>query len=256
MTKQMQFMSKTVFNKTANMHFVCLCKCLKKAQIFSLLSSVYLYLFSNCRNLAIVQHKKSNHQKFTSKVKTFWHQLYVLVICSMTFRLLLAAFAAHIFDKKEYFKNNPYPFWWDPLINVLFSSVSSFQNATMLLCMSLMAVIALTLDRLISTKFNCLYFCQSYDLLVVNSANVISNNNHLVPPALFNVKFKNWQPLVREIFQVLRSIWNGRQLLKFSSKNLPHFDRSTCTKAVRGRAFLLGQFCEVLASWHFAGSSR
>ncbi|KAH9392077.1 hypothetical protein TYRP_022102 [Tyrophagus putrescentiae] len=71
----------------------------------------------------------------------------------------------------------------------------------MLLCMSLMAVIALTLDRLISTKFNCLYFCQSYDLLVVNSANVISNNNHLVPPALFN-------------------------------------------------------FCEVLASWHFAGSTK
>lgn len=241
---------------------------LSKPKLLPLLYTTYGFLFSNCKHLALQQHKKAskfqinNPQSHLDPSNTLFHRLYRLVICLLTFRVMLAAATAHFTINRKYVKENEgfLFFWWDATLSVFFTSVSFFRNATMLLCMSLMAVSVLTVDWLLSEKYACLFFRQAYDLLVINNSgntffSILSNQFKYVKFKCLKNELKILS--IRELFRIIGSIWNGRQLLPFSiASNLPHFDRSTCTQEVRGRALLTSAACEVLASWHLFGASR
>lgn len=197
------------------------------------------------RNTNIIKTKKYFLQ-------TFCHYFYLITVFFVFARFLLASF--HIYKQNSQIVFLDFFFRYDASLNLLTTSVAYFrQDAFPLFCLSLIAVIALTIDWLLSTKYGSLFFGQSYDLLVVNTTKLILNNGELLK---FNFCLK--KDLLKKIInylKVLRFIWKGRFQLNFA-KHLTNFEAKTCTRAVRGRAFLFSFICEFIAAWHIHGTGN
>ncbi|KAH9392073.1 hypothetical protein TYRP_022097 [Tyrophagus putrescentiae] len=65
------------------------------------------------------------------------------------------------------------------------TSIAYLRNAFTLFCVSLVIGIALTVDWILSNKYDCLFFCQSYDLLVVNMESLFLLNDRFKRKAVF-----------------------------------------------------------------------
>ncbi|KAH9406311.1 hypothetical protein TYRP_013922 [Tyrophagus putrescentiae] len=130
------------------------------------------------------------------------------------------------------------------------TSIAYLRNAFTLFCVSLVIGIALTVDWILSNKYDCLFFCQSYDLLVVNMESLFLLNDrfkvtfyHLVYP---------WR-LIR-YFKNCKTIWKGQMVLRFASAQLAHFDLTTCTPVIRGKAVFLTGLLETIVLSHINGT--
>ena len=213
------------------------------------------------KHLAIKQYEKPQLQsnKLKQPIKTiFWHHLYVFTICSISVRLLLSSF--HYYNTQNYlesFSIEPsytFLFRCDASMGVLTTSVAYLRNAFILFCLSLVTVIPLTVQWLLSSKHNCLFFCQAYSLLVINSKNILACNRMLKYTVICNSPFREkWQKL-KSYFKMLQSIWIGRLKLKFCWQKLPYFDATTCTSVVRMQTLMTGFCCEFLAFYHIFGT--
>lgn len=223
-----------------------------------IISSFLGPFFSNMRRLAQKQHLKAklalnlacyddNYSKSCLK-RPLWHRLYVLTFCLTALRLVLTSIQIQTGNTrlKTAFLQH------DATITLMTTSIAYLRNAFTLFCVSLVIGIALTVDWILSNKYDCLFFCQSYDLLVVNMESLFLLNDrfkvtfyHLVYP---------WR-LIR-YFKNCKTIWKGQMVLRFASAQLAHFDLTTCTPVIRGKAVFLTGLLETIVLSHINGTGE
>lgn len=220
------------------------------------MSKIQTFFFSNMEKQAKKQRKISINKLYTTSIWS--HRLYVCVLCSLAVRFLLSSLVQYFLASQNKNKKTLLAFVSlnilqnDVSFAILTTSVAFFRNSFFLLCVTLVIGIALTVDWLLSTKYDSLVFRQSYDLLVINKEHLLLlNERHL--KLTINQILQNPKRLISFMKKIL-DIWKGRLLLTFASPVLKHFDPITCTRAVRGKVLFYVAICEFLTTAHINGA--
>ncbi len=223
-----------------------------------IISSFLGPFFSNMRRLAQKQHIKAklasslvyydnNYSKSCLK-RSHWHKLYVFTLCFAALRLALTSIqiqTGNTLLKVVFLKH-------DATITLMTTSIAYLRNAFTLFCVSLVIGIALTVDWILSNKYDCLFFRQSYDLLVVNMESLFLLNDRF--KVTFYHLFYPWRLI--GYFKNCKTIWKGQMVLRFASARLVHFDPTTCTPVIRGKAVFLTGLLETIVLSHINGTGE
>lgn len=217
-----------------------------------------IFLFSNMKRLSVKQHLRASQKSIENCKKLWQHRFYILILVLFAIRFLLvsALFLTQSGSKTQMFIISLNTLEYDATVSLLTTSISYFRNGFTLFSITLVVSTFLTVDWQLSTKYDSLLFRQSYDMLVVNKEHFFllygrQQGFYLTMDTLLALNSR----IIMNHFKKLRDIWRGRLLLTFATPLLRHFDPTTCTRAVRGRALFYALFCEVVTTAHVNATS-